>query len=63
MTGVTYLTDRQLAERYATHPKTIWAWARRNEFPQPVKLTAGCTRWKSTDVDAWELERAKEGAA
>lgn len=57
MTQVTYLSDRQLAERYATHPKTIWAWVRREQFPAPVKLTAGCTRWRSTDVERWESER------
>lgn len=61
MTQATYFSDRQLAARYAVHPKTVWSWVRRGEFPEPMKLTAGCTRWRSTDVEAWESERA-EGA-
>lgn len=58
----TFFSDRQLSKRYGVHPKTIWAWVRHKEFPRPVKLTSGCTRWRSTDVETWEAERA-EGAA
>lgn len=61
MTRDAYLSDRQLAHRYAVHPKTLWAWARRGTFPSPVKLTPGCTRWRASDVEQWEAER--EGVA
>lgn len=61
MTAKTYHSDRQLAQRYGVHPKTIWAWARKGMFPQPVKLAPGCTRWRSTDLEEWEAKQ--EGAA
>ena len=60
MTNETYLSDRQLAERYKVHRTTLWRWVERNQFPKPVKLSPGCTRWKLSDVEAWE---AKQGGA
>ena len=61
MTQSTFLSDTQLAARYGTHRGTIWRWVQAGRFPEPVKLTPGCTRWKSSDVEAWEAER--EGVA
>lgn len=60
MTRESYLSDHLLAERYAVHPKTIWAWARQGRFPHPIKLQPGCTRWRASDVEAWEAEQARE---
>ncbi len=31
----------------------IWRLARRGAFPQPVKISARCTRWRLLDVRAW----------
>lgn len=53
----TFLTDKQIAARYSVHKITPWNWARKGAFPQPVKLTSRCTRWRLSDVLAWEQER------
>jgi len=62
-TGQAYLTDRELAERYAVSRITIWRWVKRDQFPTPVRLGANCTRWRREDVDAWERERVEATAA
>ena len=56
-----YLSDKQLAERYSVTRPTVWRWAREGDFPQPVSLSPGCTRWRLADVEAWEA--ARDGAA
>ncbi|WP_183330536.1 helix-turn-helix transcriptional regulator [Halomonas campaniensis] len=57
MTHETYLTVQQVADRYATSTSSIWRWVRRGQFPRPVKLSPGCTRWRASDVEAWEESR------
>ncbi len=54
-----YLTDKTLAARYNVGDATIWRWARETDFPNPIKLSAGCTRWKLSDIEAWEAEQKK----
>lgn len=54
-----YLRDSDVGKRYAVTAKTVWQWSRNGQFPAPVKLTPGCTRWKLTDIEAWEAEREK----
>lgn len=50
-----YLSDKQVAQRYEVSRKTVWYWAANNPaFPKPVKLSPGCTRWKLSDIEAWE---------
>ncbi|TKW67168.1 MAG: AlpA family phage regulatory protein [Paracoccus denitrificans] len=36
--------------------------ARKADFPQPVKLTPGCTRWKLSEIEAWEAAKAEQTA-
>lgn len=59
-----YLTDRQAGERYSVHRNTIHRWARTSArgFPRPVKLGDNCTRWRLTDLEAWEAQQ-QGGAA
>ena len=57
MTNETYISVNQLAARYGTHRATIWRWAQNGNFPIPVKLGPGCTRWRSSDVEKWEAQR------
>jgi prophage regulatory protein len=52
-----YISDKQLSERFATSRATIWRWVHSRDFPQPVKLSPGCTRWKISDVEDWEKTR------
>ncbi|MCK7548487.1 helix-turn-helix transcriptional regulator [Marinobacter koreensis] len=49
-----FLSDKQLSDRYEVHRATIWRWSRDGFFPQPVKFGNHCTRWKLSDVEAWE---------
>jgi prophage regulatory protein len=59
----TYLSDAQLAARYGVHRTTPWRWAKSaNTFPKPVMLTPGCTRWKLSEIEAWEASRADAAA-
>lgn len=58
-----YLTDRQVAERLAVSRATIWRWVRRGTFPAPLKFSPGITRWKLSDVEEFEAERAAEAGA
>jgi prophage regulatory protein len=55
----TFLSDNQIAIRYGVHRATIWRWANMDpDFPKPVKLSAQCTRWKLSQIEAWEAHRA-----
>ncbi|WP_431023792.1 helix-turn-helix transcriptional regulator [Halomonas sp. H5] len=54
-----YLNDRQVAERYSVGRATPWRWLKEGRFPAPVKLGPGCTRWRLTDLEAWEGEQAE----
>lgn len=63
MTPETYLSDIQLATRYSVHRTTPWRWAKSDPtFPKPVTLTPGCTRWKLSEIEAWEASRANAAA-
>lgn len=60
-----YISDKQLAARFAVARTTIWRWVKtHNEFPQPYNLSPGCTRWKLSEVDAWaEALSGNEGGS
>lgn len=54
----TYLSDAQVAARYGVHRSTPWRWLKADpRFPKPFTLTPGCTRWKLTDLEAWEAAK------
>lgn len=54
-----YLSDMQLSARYSVHRTTPWRWAKNNpSFPKPITLTPGCTRWKLSEIEAWEASKA-----
>ncbi|WP_048306173.1 AlpA family transcriptional regulator [Halomonas sp. PR-M31] len=54
-----FLTARQVADRYGVGIATIWRWARtRRGFPQPLKLGENVTRWRLADLERWEVEAA-----
>lgn len=53
-----YLTVRQTAARYGVGVATIWRWAKcEGEFPQPIRLSKGTTRWKESDLFLFEREK------
>jgi prophage regulatory protein len=53
-----YLNVQQTANRYAVSIATIWRWARMTDFPGAIKLGENCTRWKLSDLIAWEETQA-----
>ena len=60
----TYLTDRQLGARFGVHHLTPRRWLKTDStFPRPVHLTPGCTRWKLSEILAWEAAKARQTAA
>jgi prophage regulatory protein len=57
-----YVSDKEAAIRFAVTRNTIRKWVRVNpEFPRPIKLSEGCTRWRVADLDAW-ASKQMEGA-
>ena len=60
----TYISDHQVASRYGVSRATIWRWVESNpEFPKPVKLSPGTTRWKLSDLVRFEAQRDRDGGA
>lgn len=58
-----FISDNQLAERFAVSRATIWRWERVDPtFPSPVKLSRGCTRWRLSEIEQWEQQRAHMAA-
>ncbi|KHQ53187.1 MULTISPECIES: helix-turn-helix transcriptional regulator [Mameliella] len=59
----TYVADIQVAARYNVHRSTSWRWVKTDpSFPKPVTLTPGCTRWKLSDLEAWEAAKSGDAA-
>lgn len=59
-----YMTDRQVAARYAVTRTTVWKWRKTDpSFPEPVQLSPGCTRWRLEDIEAWEKSKTNGAAA
>ena len=55
----TFLSDVALSARFGVHRMTPWRWLKSDQtFPKPVKLTPGCTRWKLSEIEAWETSKA-----
>lgn len=45
----------RVAEILGVSASTIWRWTRMpgGNFPQPVRLSAGCTRWRASQIEAF----------
>ncbi|WEK50883.1 MAG: hypothetical protein P0Y66_02015 [Candidatus Kaistia colombiensis] len=54
--GVTaFLSVANVARRFSVSVPTIWRWAKtRSEFPKPLLLSPGTTRWRVSDLVAFE---------
>jgi prophage regulatory protein len=52
---IRFLSAAQTGRRFGVSTSTIWRWAKeRPDFPAPVKLGLGVTRWRVADLDAFE---------
>lgn len=59
MQDETYLSIKDLRNRYKVSHATPWRWIDSRAFPKPVKV-GGCTRWKLSDVAKWEADQQQE---
>ena len=58
-----FLSDRDLANRYSVGRTTIWRWLADGRLPAPVHLTPGTTRWRLSDIEAFEAQRVAASTA
>lgn len=49
-----YLSDVELARRFAVSRVTIWRWSSQGILPKPVKIGPNCSRWQAEEVAAAE---------
>lgn len=57
VTPSVYWKDTELAERFNVSRPTVWRWAAKGDFPAPVQLSPGCSRWYGPTVDEWDRQR------
>lgn len=50
------LNVHDVAARYGVSEQTIWHWMRIGRFPQPMRLTPGCSRWTLAMLETHEAE-------
>lgn len=53
-----YLSVQDVAHRYAISVQTVWRHTKHNPaFPKPIKILNGSTRWRMSDILAFEVSR------
>ncbi|MGF9693729.1 hypothetical protein AAIH46_13000 [Rhizobium sp. 0TCS1.26] len=53
------LTDKKLAELFSVTKQTIWRWNKTSEeFPKPLKIEKGSTRWLASEIVAYQTRLA-----
>lgn len=53
-----YLSVQDVARRYAISIQTVWRHTKHNpDFPKPIKILNGSTRWRMSDILAFEVSR------
>lgn len=55
-----YISVKHLSSRLDVSVATIWRWVAAGEFPSPVKLSPGCSRFTLGSIQAWESARARK---
>ena len=50
-----YVSVRDLCERFRVSKATIWRWTKYSpDFPGPLKLSNGTSRWRESEICAFE---------
>ncbi|TYB81761.1 AlpA family phage regulatory protein [Maritimibacter fusiformis] len=57
-----FVTDVEIGEIFGCHRTWVWRMLKRSDFPRPLKLSPGVTRWRAEDIEAWIAEKEKETA-
>lgn len=47
------LNVKEVSKRTSLSRTTIWRWLKGGRFPEPLRLSENCVRWRSEDVDTW----------
>jgi prophage regulatory protein len=56
---ITYVSPKQAAAKFDISLATLWRWVKFNpEFPKPIRLSPGCTRFPDADLDAYAQSRS-----
>jgi len=52
-----YSRIKAISSKYGISPPTVWRKANKEgTFPKPVKLSAGITAWRNSDLAEWEKD-------
>lgn len=49
-----FLRVSEVAARYGISRSTVWRWLKKGKIPKPIKLGEDSTRWRLSDLEAWE---------
>jgi prophage regulatory protein len=58
-----FLSVRKLAGRWSVSVATVWRWHSLRLIPSPISLGPGTTKWRLTEIEAYEAGLSKEGGA
>lgn len=56
ISATVFLSVEQVAARYNVSKDAIWRWRREGDFPKPVKLGLRTSRWRLSDLEAYEAQ-------
>lgn len=51
-----WLTDREVAQRYAVARVTVWRWSQAGTIPRPKKIGPNSVRWNAAELDAHDAQ-------
>lgn len=59
--GEAFLSVKKVEKRYGISDSTLYQWSKNGMFPKPYKLGPKLSRWKLSELEAWE-QQGREGA-
>lgn len=61
---VSFVTVDEVAQRYSVSKATVWRWVKNDpSFPEPIKLSAGTSRWTEEQLRAFERHAFERSAS
>jgi prophage regulatory protein len=60
--GEEFLSVKQLARRWNVGVATVWRWNKAGDIPKSVVLGPGTTRWRQSEIVAFEASLEQGGA-
>lgn len=49
------LDIKEVAKRTSLSRTTIWRRLKNGDFPDPLRLSEQCVRWREDDINAWVI--------